>query len=282
MMWKQHHSWCDGASVISFILACTDNYDPSALIHIKPIAWWQRLFLRASVPFNMLKLLFFFIFNRVQTNLLHDGRRALSGTKVVATSRMYSLVDIKTASRRLGSTINDMVTACLASGMKQYFESHGSKGTEQLQMVIPANIRFKHYENVKELRLENMIGIVPLTIPLHSDIAVSLREIRKATDKIRTAFGTVYASYIISKSTVGILPYFLTSWYLDFCILPFTFAFSNTPGILKPVTNFGQKHLYMTSYIQCASRCGLSISCLSYVDKVQLTCVADDTIMKDP
>jgi hypothetical protein len=282
MIWKQHHSLSDGASIISFILSWTDNYDPSYLIPIKEIKWYEKLLLRVGSPFHMLRALAVFMRAKVRLNLLHDGKRALSGKKRVASSRSFDLAEIKQATKALGATMNDMVMACLASGLKQYMEGHGDMNTDKVHMVIPANIRFQHYSTLESLRLENKFAVVPLEIPLHADLQTSMKAIPLATAKIRRAFNLVYATYVATKFTLNVLPYFVANAYLNMSTLPFTLAFSNVPGLLKPVTVFGQKHLGMSTYIQTSSYCGLTVACVSYIDKIKLTCVADDTIMRDP
>jgi hypothetical protein len=51
-------------------------------------------------------------------NPLHDGVRMLNGTKKVATSSDLLLSDLKSISKSLKVTINDLLTACLASTIK--------------------------------------------------------------------------------------------------------------------------------------------------------------------
>lgn len=58
------------------------------------------------------------MFIKVKTNLLHDGKRALSGKKKAASSKDFNLSSIKSASKLKKTTINDMITACLATGLK--------------------------------------------------------------------------------------------------------------------------------------------------------------------
>jgi hypothetical protein len=69
----------------------------------------------------------------------------LSGKKISATSSDFKFQDVKSASKALGKTINDIVTACTASAVSQYFEMKGAKGIKKLNIAIPANIRFEHY-----------------------------------------------------------------------------------------------------------------------------------------
>jgi NRPS condensation-like uncharacterized protein len=50
--------------------------------------------------------------------------------------------EVKEAAKSHNLTINDLLMACLSSSVKQYFEMKGDSKTEQLDIVIPANIRF--------------------------------------------------------------------------------------------------------------------------------------------
>jgi len=66
----------------------------------------------------------------------------LSGKKIAATSNDILFKDVKAAARKEGVTINDFITSCMATGVKQYFELKGDKKTNKLNIVLPANIRF--------------------------------------------------------------------------------------------------------------------------------------------
>ena len=73
------------------------------------------------------------------------------------------------------------MTSCLSASVKEYFESKGDNSTQEVNIVIPANIRFKHYPSIDELKLENKFAAVPLRIPLKGDIKEALKVIPKAT-----------------------------------------------------------------------------------------------------
>lgn len=73
---------------------------------------------------------------------MHDGKRNLTGIKKAATSSDLLFCDVKAASKKQKCTINDMVTACTATALKEYFEMKGDKTTDKVNIVVPANIRF--------------------------------------------------------------------------------------------------------------------------------------------
>lgn len=96
--------------------------------------------------------------------------RKLSGKKLCATSDDIKIADVKKASKDLKVTINDLVTACTASALNQYFESKGAKDIKTLNFAIPANIRFAHYPTWDKVKFENKFAPFSLTIPLNSDL----------------------------------------------------------------------------------------------------------------
>ena len=103
-------------------------------------------------------------------NILNDGVKVLSGKKLVYTSSDILFKDVKDCSKALKVTINDLLTACLASGLKQYMELKGDNKTKKVNLAIPANIRFKHYGSWDKVKFENKFAPVPLTIPLNKDV----------------------------------------------------------------------------------------------------------------
>jgi hypothetical protein len=85
---------------------------------------------------------------------------------------------------------------------------NGDTNTDSINLVIPANIRFKHYQSAEALKLENKFAVVPLKIPVVEGVKKALLAIPSATKKLRTAFGEVYTTYFLTKLCTKFLPYF--------------------------------------------------------------------------
>jgi len=65
--------------------------------------------------------------------------------------------------------------------------------------------------------------------------------------------------------------------------LPYTLAFSNTPGLLRPLELKGGYRTHkMCNYIVTPGHCGLTVSFLSYADYMHISIVSDIAICKDP
>ena len=172
IIYKQHHSMCDGVSCISHHLSHSgsDDFDPSKMMPIKNLSFFERLTIRLSFPFRAPFVLKKILSLKQDLNPLHDGKRNLSGKKVSACSSDLLFADIKAASKKQNCTINDLVTACTASAIKEYFELKGDTKTASVNMVMPANIRFGHYKNFETMKFENKFAPVPLVIPIEKDI----------------------------------------------------------------------------------------------------------------
>jgi hypothetical protein len=123
---------------------------------------------------------------------------------------------------------------------------------------------------------------MPMTIPLVRDLNDSLKETFKVTSKIRNMLGQVYATYAMTFYAGMFLPYFALNWITEYSSKPYTMAFSNTPGLLKPLLFSGRKSLKMFNFVLPTGLTGIGVSAISYVDYFKMGCTADEAIMKDP
>ena len=99
---------------------------------------------------------------------------------------------------------------------------------------------------------------------------------------MRNSLVDVYATYAATFFLSMFTPYIVLNWFQDFSTKPYTMAFSNTPGLLKPLEFDGRKSIKMQNYVVPAGLTGIGLSCLSYADWFKVGCVVDDAVMKDP
>jgi len=102
------------------------------------------------------------------------------------------------------------------------------------------------------------------------------------TSSLRNSFAEIYATYAMSYWSSMFIPYFISDWFIGSSTLPYTLAFSNVPGLLKPIVSDGKKSVMMTSYIIPSGYTGMGLGAISYVDYFKITLTVDDSIMKDP
>ena len=169
VIYKAHHSLGDGVSSMNYHMGQGDTWDNSALIPIRKVSFFEKLYMRLSFVFYIPRVIIRFLTIKQDRSILHDGVRKLSGNKIAATSTDILFKDIKLASKAKGITINDLVTSCAATGLKQYFNLKGDK-SKSINLVIPANIRFEHYGSWENVKFENKFAPVPLVIPLNENL----------------------------------------------------------------------------------------------------------------
>lgn len=159
---------------------------------------------------------------------------------------------------------------------------HGDTKTNEISICIPANIRYRHYETLEELKLENKFAPVAVVIPLKADLKESLSEVPKETSQIKKKFSQVYAMYSLSYFSAMFCPAFLNSIILDSGSLPYTLAFSNVPGLLKPVPFNGSKSKKDFGYFIPGGKAGIGICAVSYCEHFKITCLLDTSLKADP
>lgn len=78
----------------------------------------EKMILRLSFPFYLPRILSKLLLIKQDKNPLHDGKRNLSGVKKAGTTSDLFFSDVKAAAKKQNATINDLITACLATGIK--------------------------------------------------------------------------------------------------------------------------------------------------------------------
>lgn len=106
------------------------------------------------------------LFTKKDTNFLTKNRE-LSGELNVASSRLIDFRLLKGLSKKIGVTINDIVTSSLTTSFNKIFKEKGDT-SKDFNIVLPANIRFKFYPTPDDIVLENKFAAIPLNLPLTS------------------------------------------------------------------------------------------------------------------
>eukprot|EP00352_Strombidinopsis_acuminata_P006046 CAMPEP_0176358644 /NCGR_PEP_ID=MMETSP0126-20121128/15728_1 /TAXON_ID=141414 ORGANISM="Strombidinopsis acuminatum, Strain SPMC142" /NCGR_SAMPLE_ID=MMETSP0126 /ASSEMBLY_ACC=CAM_ASM_000229 /LENGTH=110 /DNA_ID=CAMNT_0017712955 /DNA_START=665 /DNA_END=997 /DNA_ORIENTATION=+ len=104
----------------------------------------MRIILRLQLIYNIPLVLLKGLLLKPKKNVLHDGKRELTGNKEVVHTNEMDFEEIKNAAKKLNITINDLFTSALSVGLKNYMNKRGDDSS-QLQIVIPASIRWQFY-----------------------------------------------------------------------------------------------------------------------------------------
>jgi hypothetical protein len=91
------------------------------------------------------------------------------------------------------------------------------------------------YETFDDVKMENKFAPIFMTIPLTEDPREAISKVSKITKALKKTFPQIYFLYVLSKVSSYILPDFLLGKTTDSLTRQFTLAFSNVPGMLKPI-----------------------------------------------
>ena len=160
----------------------------------------------------------------------------------------------------------------------------GEKVPKSMQLLIPANMRFGMYRTADTVKMENKFAALPLKMPLIKDMSFATK-IQKVTKKMKNV-GMIYASYAATLYTTIFGPRMLPRLFTHVASMKFSCAFSNVPGPVKafkfsdPSGNRAEAK-WCQSYVICAGRVGLAVTCISYDKTFHIAVIADDGITKE-
>ena len=252
LIWKCHHSFCDGVSVTSMVLALSEEYDRSYFLSTKDASWAQAIGLRLMTPFLIPTILMSTIFAKADSNFITKkrGGEDLSGVmNVDSSTQSIDVNKLKTATKKLNVTINDVVMCALTTSLNKIFKRNGDT-TKDISLLIPANIRFKFYPTREQVVLENKFAAIPIIVPLTETMESSYEKIKKVTKALKGSFGLIYGVYAMSFWSVKLLPRWICHAGVEYSSRKFSVAFSNTPG---PVKSFKYRHPETGNKIQGVS-----------------------------
>lgn len=85
--------------------------------------------------------------------------------------------------------------------------------------------------------------------------------------------------YVFAICTSLLLPRKVNRYLTNMMSMPFTLAFSNTPGILRPLEVGECRLVEVTNAVVPGGRIGICITCLSFAGNMRITCLSDTGIL---
>lgn len=127
LIWKCHHSFCDGVSVTSMVLALSEEYDRSYFLASKDASWAQAIGLRLMTPFLIPSIAMGTFFAKTDRNFITNKKepKRLSGVMNVDSSSYIELAALKEATKKLNVTVNDVVMCAVTTSLNKIFKRNG-------------------------------------------------------------------------------------------------------------------------------------------------------------
>ena len=185
---------------------------------------------------------------------------------------------MKSVSRALGCTVNDLLLASATGALRSYMLERGEHlDGITLRATVPVNLR--PLEHAKQLG--NHFGLVFLELPVGEAnpmrrlerVAACMKVLRKSRQAVAT-FGALAA--------VGMAPPPVQAFALEMFSRKASAVATNVPGPQMPLYLGGRKITDMMFWVPQTGSIGLGISILSYNGQVHFGLIADAKLMPDP
>jgi WS/DGAT/MGAT family acyltransferase len=203
----------------------------------------------------------------------------LVAEKRVAWSRPVPIATLKRVGRATGSTINDVLMACLTGALRRYLLSRDGAvdGGLNVRGVVPVNLR--RLEDAHQLG--NHFGLVFLALPLGIDDPLDrIFEVRKRMNAIKRS-PEAYLAFQILRA-LGLAPKQIFDLVVTLFGMKATAVVTNVIGPRRPISFAGTPMRQAMFWVPCAGHLGLGVSLLSYAEQVWLGVQTDAGLVPDP
>jgi WS/DGAT/MGAT family acyltransferase len=199
--------------------------------------------------------------------------------------RSVRLSDFKAIKNAVGATVNDVVMAVCAGGLRQYLLDHNCLPDEPLRAMVPVSIRHGGEEDPWTNRVSGLVASLPTNVadPLER-VAIT----RDAMAKAKSRFELVPAGALVDLAqfsspalAVQAARVARSVRFGDRAKLPVNLIISNVPGPRQPLYVAGAQlqHYYPVSAI--GEGMGLNVTVHSYLDTLDFGLVSCRELVPD-
>ncbi len=203
--------------------------------------------------------------------------------EVGATRRMaaltVSLDDLKEIKRALGGTVNDVVLAACAGGLRQLLRSRGERLPAQgIRAQVPVSLR----ETSELLALGNRVSSLFVDLPVSGRTPLSrYRRTVEATELLKA--GRRRAGVDAMTDLIGLAPPVLHALVVRLSFAPrlFNVTITNVPGLRATFYSFGAPVHRVVPLVPIFARHSVGIAVVSYQDRLTFGLNADRATVPD-
>jgi diacylglycerol O-acyltransferase / wax synthase len=210
--------------------------------------------------------------------------KSITGHRRLA-MRTTSLNNVKRLKEATGCTVNDIVLAICAGGLRQYLLAHDALPDKPLRAMVPVSVRTGDEEDPWSNRVS---GIV-IDLPTDRDDALErVARCREAMAEAKSGLELVPANQLMEITEFS-TPVLATAALrlmsrlklADKMAQPFNLLISNVPGSRQPLYFAGAKlcHTFPVSIV--ADGQGLNITVASYLDRLDFGFIVDRELVPD-
>ncbi len=200
------------------------------------------------------------------------------GRKLVAWSEPLPLEVVKTISKALGCSINDVLLSCVAGAIGQTLKERGDsvKG-KAIRAMVPVNLRPLD----QAWQLGNRFGLAPLVLPIGIDNPIErVFDVHSRMAQMKGSYQPLLAYAVLSISGLFVKP--VQDSILNLFARKSTAVMTNVPGPREHLKVCGSTLRQTLFWVPASGDIGVGVSILSYGGGVQFGLITDEHLCPDP
>jgi diacylglycerol O-acyltransferase len=275
-----HHCIADGKALAEVLLQLTDATAPAdgptqeAAASAEPSRWAlvrQVPGLAVGVVRTVAEIV----------GYLGEPRTALRGplgtAKTAAWTDPHDLAKVKRAADACDASVNDVLLAALAGGLRRHAERSG-RPPRDVRVVVPVDLRAGQPVG---RHLGNRFGVVMVRLPVgEPDRRRRLRAVVAATDAVKRSPQAVSTHLLLRL--VGALPRPTSDAAAALLSRAASAVVTNVPGPRQPLSLAGKRLRSVVFWVPQVGRIGVGVSIFSYAGTVTIGVAADARLALDP
>ena len=199
--------------------------------------------------------------------------------KVVAWTPDLPLEDVKRIKTAFGVTVNDVLMAVVAGGLRRYLLARGKRVPKSLNIraMVPVNLR----PLSEATKLGNSFGLVVMSLPLgiHSPLD-RVMEVKRRMDDLKNSPEAVVGYTLLE--IMGMTPAQIENLLVQFFAMKSTLVLTNVPGPQQPLYFAGSPIERIMFWVPQSGRLGMGVSIFSYAGMVNIGVMTDYRLVPDP
>jgi len=197
---------------------------------------------------------------------------SISKRRAIAWSRL-SLNEVKATKNRLGGTVNDVVLAVIAGGLRRYLQARGQRTERtELKAMVPVNVRSEH----DQLKLGNRVSMMVAPLPIGiNDPVERLRQVSAAMDLLKSGGQAGQMERVVALTDLLPAPLQRPLARLQASVSPVNTVCTNVPGPRETRYLLGEPVQLMVPLVPLAAGIGLGFAIMSYADQLTIGVNAD-------
>jgi len=203
----------------------------------------------------------------------------LGARKRVAWAEPLPLDEVKSLSKALGCTVNDLLISAVTGALNSYLVARGEQPAPHIEIRATVPVNLRPLEHARELG--NHFGLVFLSLPLgERNPLARVRRISERMDELKSGRQATVSFGLLAALGMG--PSALQKPALEMLSEKATTVLTNVPGPQQPLYLAGERVKDMMFWVPQNGSIGMGISILSYDGQVFFGVVTDRRLVPEP